>query len=302
MHDLGRIDLTRLALFVAVVDAGGFTAAAERLGLAKAAVSQQVARLERDLGVTLLTRTTRRVTLTEAGEAFYGECVPLLRQAETVLEHAAQDHAVPQGTLRVTASVDYAASVVAPLIAAFATRHPTLQIELIASNEVVDLVEARIDVAIRQGWLRDSTLRAVQLGSFGQWLLASPAYLARAGAIARPEELSAHRWIALNLLSAPLHWQFEREGAAVPVRMRAPLRVNSPQVLRALLLSDAGVSVLPDYMAHEDVQAGRLVRLLPQWELPRGGIYAVYPASRHLPAKSRAFIDFVKETGVIPRL
>ncbi|TJZ76308.1 LysR family transcriptional regulator [Chitiniphilus eburneus] len=302
MHDLARIDLGRLTLFVTVVETGGFTAAADRLGLAKAVVSQQVARLERDLGVTLLARTTRRVTLTEAGEAFYGDCVPLLRQAEAVLDSAARDHAVPHGTLRVTASTDYAASVVAPLIAAFAAHYPALQIELIASNEVVDLVETRIDVAIRMGWLRDSSLHALQLGSFGQWLLASPAYLARAGAIERPEDLASHRWIALNLLSAPLHWQFERDGEAVPVRMRAPLRVNSPQVLHSLLLHDAGVSVLPDYLAHEEVLAGRLIRLLPEWALPRGGIYAVYPASRHLPAKSRAFIDFLKEFGAIPPL
>ncbi|WP_148714973.1 LysR family transcriptional regulator [Chitinolyticbacter meiyuanensis] len=297
MRELLRIDLNRLVYFMAVVEAGSFTAAAERLGVAKGMVSQQVARLERELAATLFTRTTRRVTLTEAGEQFYAECRPLLAGMEQAIERAGEGQQAPRGLLRLTAPTDYAGSVIAPVVARLAKLYPAMQIELIASNEVMDLVEARIDVAIRLGWLKDSSLRAASLGDFEQWVVAAPGYLAAAPDIGQPADLAQHDWLALTLLSSPLAWTFTHLlGQQETVRMHGPIKVNSPQALQALLLNEAGIGVLPHYLAEQDVMARRLVRLLPEWSLPRGGIYAVYPASRHVPAKVRVLIDALRET------
>src|SRR5512140_1194383 len=172
-----RAGLHRLTVFIAVAEAGGFTAAAERLGVTKAMVSQQLSRLEAELGAMLFTRTTRRVTLTEAGSQLYAECTPLLRELDSVLDRVGQETEGLHGSLRLTASSDFVDAILASPLAEFAALHPKLQIELMASEEVLDLVGERIDLAIRGGWLRDSSLQATRLGAFEQYVLASPAYL-----------------------------------------------------------------------------------------------------------------------------
>ncbi|WP_255987621.1 LysR family transcriptional regulator [Chitinolyticbacter albus] len=303
MRELLRVDLNRLVYFAAVVETGGFTAAAERLGVAKAIVSQQVARLERELAVTLFTRTTRRVTLTEAGERLHADCLPSLVGMEQAIGRVGASQQAPRGLLRLTAPPDYAGSVIAPVIARLARQYPELQIELIASNEVMDLVESRIDVAIRLGWLKNSSLRAAALGDFEQWVVATPEYLARSVPVAAPQDLARQAWLSLTLLSAPLTWRFTHLlGDVQQVRMHGAIKVNSPQALHALLLNQAGIGVLPHYLVQADVAAGRLTRVLPDWQLPRGGIYAVYPASRHVPAKVRVLIDALREQLAPARL
>ncbi|MGH6627818.1 MAG: substrate binding domain-containing protein, partial [Burkholderiaceae bacterium] len=168
-----------------------------------------------------------------------------------------------------------------------------LQIELRSSDHVVDLVKEGIDLAIRAGWLRDSTLRATKLGEFEQYVVASPAYLARAGRPAQPEDLTRHDWLALTLLPTPLTWKFSSAaGQTRTVRMNARLRTDSAATLRALLHSGAGISALDQFSGAEALRTGQLVRVLPEWSLPQGGVYAVYPPGRHVQAKVRAFIDF----------
>lgn len=294
-----EIDLNSLLIFAAVAEAGGFTAAADRLGTSKARVSLAIGRLESRLGATLFSRTTRRVTLTEAGEALQARCVPLLREARAVLaEVAAGEGAELTGTLRLTASVDLATQSLAGVVAAFSARHPCLQIELRTSDRVVDLVREGLDLGLRMGWLRDSTLRATRLGGFDQYVVSSPAYLARHPLPAVPEDLARHAWVALTLLPTPLTWTFARAGEACSVRMNALLRTDSAATLRALLRDGAGVSVLDQLSAEAGIASGELVRLLPEWQLPRGGIYAVHPPGRHVPAKVRAFIGFCR--GMLP--
>ncbi|MFT4173692.1 MAG: LysR substrate-binding domain-containing protein [Rhodocyclaceae bacterium] len=286
------MDLNRLRLLVAVADTGSFTAAAERMGTTKAMVSQQIKRLESDLGVTLLSRTTRRVSLTEPGAELVEECAPLLRQTEEAVARVARNRDQLRGTLRITAPVDFASEVVAPVVAAFSRQHPDMQIELIATDEVIDMVAGGINLALRMGWLKDSTLRATQLGRFEQWIIASPAYAAQIGPLTRPEQLAHCRWVALSLLRTPLSWSFEAaDGERVDVRMRAPLRTDSPLAMTALVRHGAGVSAMADLSAQKAVAAGELVRLLHDWHLPAGGIYAVHPPGRHIPEKVRAFID-----------
>jgi DNA-binding transcriptional LysR family regulator len=289
------VNLNRLAVFVALVRAGSFTSAAAQMGMTKAMVSQHLLRLERELGVTLIVRSTRRMALTEAGAVFHADCVALLEQAQAAVERLSGQHSKPSGTLRLTTSTDYGTAVLAPALAAFQRQHPQLQVDLVINDQLNDLIAERFDMAIRIGWLRDSSLRAVRLGSFRQLVVATPAYLAQHATPRRPEELAAHGWIAMSALATPLRWTFTRgKGSRRVVRMRQVMQGNNAAAIRALVLADAGISVLPDYLVREDVQAGRLQVLLASYRLPEGGIHAVYPAQQP-PAKVRAFIDFMHD-------
>lgn len=292
-HPMKSLD--GLQVFAAVAEAGSFTAAADKLGMTKANVSLQTARLEALLGVTLLTRTTRRVRLTEAGQALYDQASPALHTLRSAIVQAGQREAALQGTLRLTAPIEHFTQSLAPIVTGFAEMHPELQLELHTSDQVVDLVKEGIDLAIRLGALRDSTLRAIRLGTFEQQVVAAPDYLKRHGTPQTPEQLAEHDWVALTLMRTPLTWNFTApDGEVTTVRMRSRLRVNSSTSLRALLLNGAGISVLDHYSIARDIAAGRLVRLLPQWSLPPGGLYAVLPPGRHIAAAARAFVEYYR--------
>jgi DNA-binding transcriptional LysR family regulator len=296
MSTATKPDLNSLLVFAAVAETGGFTAAAEQLDVAKAKVSIDISRLEAQLGVSLFSRTTRRVALTDAGQTLHAECVPLLRGVQELLGQLGGGGAELSGTLRISAAVDHAVQSLSRAVSTFAQMHPRLQIDLRTSDRVADLVKEGIDLAIRIGWLRDSSLRATQLGEFSQCVVAAPAYLERAGTPKRPEDLAKHEWVALSLLPTPLTWKFtSARGVTRTVRMAGRLRTDSSATLRGLLLSGAGVSAMDQFSVAEGLRHGQLVRLLPQWSLPSGGVYAVYPPGRHVPAKVRAFIDFYRE-------
>jgi len=290
-----EINLNRLAVFVALVRAGSFTAAAEQLGLTKAMVSQHLAKLERELGVTLLLRSTRRMSLTEAGTRFHADCARLLADAEAAIERVGSSRDTPSGTLRLTTSTDYGMAVVAPALASFCQLHPQVQVDLAIGDRISDLIAERFDLAIRLGWLRDSSMHATRLGSFRQLVVAAPAYLSVHGMPRRPEDLAAHGWIAMSVLATPLRWTFvSGSGHRRSVRMRQVAQANNAAAVRAMVLAGAGVAVLPDYLAEEDIRSWRLVVLLAQYRLPQGGIHAVYPGKQP-PAKVRSFIDHLRE-------
>jgi DNA-binding transcriptional LysR family regulator len=291
----GDVNLNRLAVFVALVRAGSFTAAAAQLGMTKAMVSQHLLRLEQELGATLIVRSTRRMALTDAGTAFHTDCVQLLEQAQAAIERIGDRRSTPTGTLRLTTTTDYGIAMVAPALADFRRLHPQLQVDLVVNDQISDLIAERFDLAIRIGWLRDSSLRATRLGGFRQLVMAAPAYLAEHGVPRRPEDLAAHPWIAMSTLTAPLRWTFTRGGGTRRVvRMRQAMQVNNAAAGRALVLHGAGISVLPDYLVQDDIRAGRLQALLAQYRLPEGGVHAVYPDPQP-PAKVRAFIDFMRD-------
>ena len=286
-------DLNALRALAAVAQTGGFTAAAEHLGTTKARLSLDVARLEKQLGVDLFTRTTRRVVLTEKGRKLYEECVPLLRKVELTAIELPESAAPISGSLRITSTVDLATQSLAQAIARFSAQHPQLKIELITSDRVVNLVQEGVDLAIRLGWLRDSTLRAVKLGEFEQHVVASPSYLARAGTPTKPEDLESHDWIALTRLPSPLTWRFVgSSGEKRTVRVQAKLRVDTGSTLRVLLESGAGIAALDSLSSSEPLKSGRLQRVLTRWSLSDGGIYAVYPPGKHVATATRAFVEF----------
>ncbi len=291
---LTGLDLNALPVFAAVAEQGGFTAAAEQLGVAKAKVSLAVSRLEAQLGASLFSRTTRRVALTDAGQALYAQCMPQLRgMQEALAQLGGEGSASLTGTLRISTAADHAVQSLAPVVADFSALHPALQIELRSTDRVADLVKEGVDVAIRLGWLRDSTLRATRLGEFEQHVLASPAYLASRGTPRKPEDLARHDWVALTVLSAPMTWKFTgARGQERTVRMSGRLRSDSSATVRAMLQEGAGLSVMDSVSSAHAVASGSLVRVLPTWQLPRGGVYAVYAPGLHVQAKVRAFIDF----------
>ncbi|MDC8803145.1 LysR family transcriptional regulator [Halomonas pacifica] len=287
-----ELDLNGLPLFLALVEAGSFTAAADRLGCTKTKVSLQIRQLEERLGVTLFQRTTRRVQPTQAGETLYRECRPLLAGLQEALASAEGDGHRLRGALRLTAPEDYATRVLGPAVVEFGQRHPALRIELRSGDRISDMLEEGIDLAFRLGWLKDSTLRSRSLGTFQQCLVASPDYLARHGTPEDPEALTEHAWVAFTPLASPLTWTFRRGEESRRVQMKARLAANSTAALSALLVAGGGISVMADISAEAELRAGRLVRVLPAWSLPSGGVHAVYPPGRHLPARVRAFMDF----------
>ncbi|WP_409525568.1 LysR family transcriptional regulator [Nitrincola sp. MINF-07-Sa-05] len=288
------LDLNTLPVFLALVEAGGFTAAADRLGCTKTRVSLQIRKLETHLGVALFHRTTRKVHLTEAGEVFYRECQPLLDGIQGALSAVEADDHQLQGELRLTAPEDYAAQVLGQALVEFGKRHPELRIELRSGDRVSDMVQEGIDLAFRLGWLKDSTLRSAKLASFEQFLMASPEYLKMHGTPEHPAELAEHAWVIFTPLTSPLTWTFKRGDELCKVQMQARFKSNSTASLRALLEAGAGISVMADITAEEDMRTGRLVRILKDWSLPEGGVHAVYPPGRHVPSKVRAFMAFFR--------
>ncbi len=295
MAALDDIDLNALTIFDCVAQAGGFTAAADRLGVAKARVSLQIARLERQLGVALFARTTRQVSLTDAGRALHAQCQPLLRSLSDALAQAGGDQGELSGLLRISTTAMQASHSVGPALVEFARLHPRLQVDLRTGDKVADMVGEGIDLSFRMGWLRDSTHRAIKLGEFSQYVVAAPDYLRQRGVPRQPQQLAQHDWVALSLLPTPLTWKFSHaDGKEVVVHMAARMQVDSPAALLALVECGAGVSSLEALTVQESIAAGRLVRVLPRWTLPTGGVYAVLPPGRHVPAKVRAFIDFYK--------
>jgi DNA-binding transcriptional LysR family regulator len=286
------INLNRLAYFAAVVDAGSFTAAAERLGITKAVVSQQVARLEEEVGTTLLARTTRKVQPTEAGRIFHARCANILREAEDAFGELSQAATKPTGTLRITAPFDYGISRVVPAVTQFAEAYPACKVELSLSDRKMDLTADNIDTAIRVGWLADTSHQARRIGSFEQLLVAPPRFADVIARIDSPKRLLALPFIANAALRNPLDWSFSRgQRERQDVQWRATISLDATMAVHAAVLAGAGISALPDFLVAGDLAAGRLIHVLPAWKLPSGGIHAVFPAARFRPSKVTAFVS-----------
>ena len=290
-----EISLDRLRLFVAVAECEGFTAAARRLGSTKKLVSHHIARLEAELGGALFHRTTRQVRLTAAGRELLRVCQPALGELTNAVSHFSKSASQPSGRLRITATPEYASGVLGHIVAEFAVLYPDLNVELHTSIDRLDLIEADIDLAVRVGWLDDSSLRARRIARFEQFIVAAPEYLLRNGAPTHPNQLRAHRWVELTLLPTPLRWKLTSEsGAELQVQLQAFVRGNSPPAVLGLVRGGAGITALPDFIVSADLESGRLVRLLSKWTLPEGGYYFVFPANDKSSANVRAFIDFFR--------
>lgn len=296
MTDLSSINLNRLITFVAVVEAGSLTAAAERLGLAKSMVSKHMQLLEREIGVALLVRSTRKLRLTEAGLAFYESSRQLLKAAEQAIDLARSGSESPRGTLRVACPIDYGLMVVSPLLAQLRARYPALKIDLTCGDQIIDLIAEGIDVTVRLGNLADSSLMVTRVDKLVRWLVASPEFIARYGMPQTPDDLSQLPYVSLSVLAQPAQFSLvDRSGKQVDVRMQNTVfSSNTAYATRAAAISGDGVLRATTFSVKEDVAAGRLMRVLPEWSLPESDIHAVYPATSHVPQKVRVFIDALK--------
>ncbi|QQG27135.1 LysR family transcriptional regulator [Pectobacterium carotovorum] len=294
MRKLGNI--RRLAYFVSVVEAGSFTAAAERLGITKAVVSHQVARLEEELNTTLLIRTTRTIRLTDAGKVFYEHCASILRDTEEAFAELDALVAEPSGTLRLTAPFDYGISVVVPAITAFSQRYPDCKVDAVISDNKFDIVAKDIEIAIRVGWLDDSHLQARKIGHFRQLLIAPRNMQPQVEKINKPQDIKPLPFIANTALREPSQWHFTRNGTdRQSINVQPSILINTTLAVHEAVREGAGISVLPDYVVSEDLISGRLIQVLPEWELPSGEIHAVFPPSRFRPIKVRSFLNILME-------
>lgn len=284
--------------FVAVVDAGSFVGAAERLQISKPVVSRLVAELEADLGVRLLHRTTRKLSLTPEGDTFVGRCRSVLFELEEAEDDIKHRSAQARGLLRVNAPVSYGLSHLAALWPGFMHKHPEVTLDVTLSDRVVDLVEEGYDMAVRIGKLEPSTLVSRRLGDTRLLLCASPGYIKKNPLPDRPEDLSHHRILSYSLLSSGDHWLFTSNKDTkhqVSVRITPVMRTNNGDTCRAAALQDLGIVLQPDFLIGEDIQAGRLIELMPAWRAGELGVFAVYPSRRYLSAKVRLLVEYLAE-------
>ena len=295
MASASDVNLNRLAVFVAVIEAGSLTAAADRLGIAKTMVSTHMQRLEAEVGASLLVRTTRRISVTEAGRTFYEASRQILSIANEALQAAGDDGGALRGTLRVATPVDYGAIVVAPVLVALRQQHPELHIEMVSNDRLVNLLAEGIDVAIRVGKLADSSHRAVKVDSFERWLVASPAFVEAWGTPTTATALARLPFVGNAVLAKPLTVSLENSrGKKQTVRFTAGFLADTAPACLAATLAGGGVGALTNFSVGDDVAAGRLVRLLPDWSTPAAGIHALFPPARYTPPKVRAFVDALR--------
>ena len=282
-----------MAVFAKVVESASFAAAARHFNTSPTMVSKHVRRLEERLGVRLLNRTTRRVSATEVGQNYYERCLRILSEVEDAERAASDLQAAPRGLLRVTSSVAFGAHQLAPAIADYLVAYPDVSVDLILEHDYLDLVEERIDLAIRHGQLSDSSLITKKLNAVDSVLCASPGYLAANGTPQRPRDLVKHNCL-IYTYAASAAWTFtDPNGKAEVIRISGHLLANSGDALLAFALKDMGIVLAPDYLVADALSAGRLTRLLSKYKTPATPVYAVYPHSNFLSAKTRTFIDFL---------
>jgi DNA-binding transcriptional LysR family regulator len=285
--------LTSLTAFVRVVDSGGFSAAGRRLNMSTTMVSNHVHALEERLGARLLHRTTRKVSLTEVGRAYYDRATQILADIEQADDIAGALQSTPRGTLRIYTAT-HIVPFVAPVVTEFLKSYPDVKIDLNMGERVIDIIDEGFDVAIRLTPPPDSSLIVRSLATWRHVLCCSPFYLEKHGRLQQLSELSEHNCVRHLLYPFGDEWHFvDRKGMPALVRVSGNLVSNSGETLRRAALDGIGVSLAPGFMIHDDLEEGRLVRLLPEYRPVELSMNAVYPHRHHLSAKVRTFIDML---------
>jgi DNA-binding transcriptional LysR family regulator len=288
--------LREIELFVNVAELGSISKAAEHLEMSISAASRHLIALESRLGVQLVKRTTRRLFLTEAGNKFHQQCKSILdslREAENMVTAIATK---PTGTLRVTASLSFCLLHIAPLLPEFNRQYPDIQVEIIAANRYLDIIENGVDVAIRTRQLEaDSNITIRRLAETRRVLTASPAYIAEHGMPILPPDLNRHKILNYALAATPRELPLRRGDEKIVTKIRPLLEANDGQVVRHAALNGMGILVQPKYIVYDDIVAGRLVPVLDDWDLPRLTMNIAFQTRAHMPAKDRVFIDALVE-------
>lgn len=293
---LGQLSLdklTAMGVFTEVVAAGGFSAAARRMGLSRSAVSKHVAELETELGIQLLFRTTRRTAPTEAGRAYFERCKKILAEVEETEAAISDAGAVPGGQLRINAPMSFGILHLGPAVADFMRAYPELEVQIILDDRFVDPVAEGFDVTIRIADLEDTSLIARRIVAARMAICAAPDYLDAYGTPLTPQDLRFHDCLHYGNLATGTHWILTGPDGVHRVPIRARLCTNNGQVLRDAALAGLGICVLPTFIVGCELQEGRLVTILPGCGLGDSAVHALYAPSRYLSAKVRVFIDFL---------
>jgi DNA-binding transcriptional LysR family regulator len=288
--------LAALEAFVRVAETHSFSEAARRLRASKSLVSRQVAALEADLGARLFHRTTRSLTLTEAGQGYYERAARILADLDEANLSVSRLQAAPRGRLRINAPMSFGYLHLAPAIPEFLARHPEVAIDMVMNDRFVDLVDEGFDVAVRIARMADSSLVARKLAPIRRAICASPAYFARHGVPATPDDLKVHECLTYSNLPTPGEWRLLHPGGRPwPVEIKGRFQANNGDALLAAALAGLGVINQPTFIVGRDLQAGTLVSVLTEFTPQDSALHAVYPHSRHLSPKVRAFVDFLVE-------
>lgn len=298
-------DLNDMLFFAEVVDRGGFAAAGRALNVPKSTLSRRVADLEERLGVRLLHRTTRKLSLTQAGEVYHRHCVAMREQAEAADEAVAQVRTEPRGTVRVICPVTLAQGTIGPLLPRFLAAHPQVRIDMQVTNRVVDLLQEGVDVAFRvRANLGDSGSSVVKkLGPTGGVLVASPQLLQRFGAPKHPDELRNLPTVAMTAIDGRASWRLQGpQGAEVELQHQPVYTADDLLTLKFAVLQGTGMGVLPDFLCADELRQGTLVPVLPGWAPPRAIVIAVFPSRRGMVPAVRSFLDFLGDNVCGTRL
>lgn len=286
------MDLNDVVVFAKVVEAGSFVGAARELSMPKSTVSRKVSELEERLGARLLQRTTRQLSLTDAGRAYYRHAARVIVELDEAERAVTRMQEVPRGALRVTTPINVA--YLGRLFTTFLKQFPEVTLEMVCTQRIVDLVEEGFDVSIRVGRLADSSLIARYLGSEQSHLVASPSYMAKHAPPQSPADLRGKPVLVFSALPEPATWQLVRGEEHAKVHVEPRFSVNDFDLVYRAVLDGLGMALLPSHRANDDLREGRLVRLLPEWCTPTLQFHAVYPSTRHLSPKVKAFVEHLQ--------
>ena len=289
------LDLNDIVVFARVVEAGSFTAAARLLGMPKTTVSRRIASLEREVGVRLVQRTTRSLNMTDAGRVYYEQSSQALRTIEDANLRLAEARVEPSGTIRVSAPVGFGGHFLTSVVFDFLTAYPKTNVELHLSDDTLDLVGNRIDLAFRTGILPDSTLIARKLGSTHRILCASQGYLDRSGVPVVLADLARHHCVIAALSIGAAHWVLDGPHGQETVAVSGRFAANEMQAVVAAAVAGYGIAQLPYQVAQAPIKEGRLRCVLEDYTTPVGGLYAVYPSSRHVSPSVTALVELAAE-------
>ncbi|MEI2299296.1 LysR family transcriptional regulator [Ensifer sp. MJa1] len=288
------VDLNDIAVFAAVAQFESFSRAARALGMPVSTVSRKVTALEEKLGVTLIQRTTRKLSLTAQGRAYYAECSEPLKQLHDAERVLSETQRKPEGLLRITVPVTLGQPPFFDFLSAFLKKYPEIEVDLLVSNMFIDLVAENIDVAIRFGELRDSSLVAQRIGKSTHFLVAAPEYLDRYGTPSRPDELSGHRCVLVNVRNNEAEWRLVNGDESASLHVTGSVSVHDIQSASAMTERGHGIGRLPPIFCDSLLLSGKLVRVLPGWSAPDVFVHAVYPTRRFLPSRLQVFLQELK--------
>jgi DNA-binding transcriptional LysR family regulator len=286
-------DLERMAIFARVVEPKSFSAAARRLGLSKSLVSKHVSQLEKSVGARLLNRTTRNMSLTEAGAVFYDHCARIVEELEEAKLAVGRLHSEPRGVLKLSASVAFGTLHIAPALPEFLARHPEVSIDMVITDRFVDMAEEGYDLAIRIAKDPGQNLVARRLAGVNRRMCATPEYFARRGVPRVPEDLLQHNCLTYTHFNPQDPWRLQGPAGEISVPASGNLRLNDDEALAQAVLGGLGVGLLPTFIIGQELQSGKLQAVLSEYVALERQIYAIYLPNRHLSAKVRAFIDFL---------